>query len=137
MARYEVIARASVDRRLSDSAYLDLALGCGKLDKGMRLQRIEDLPDGKVAIVLQSSLRPRKHDEAALMANRSLAQLGIPAASVHQIDLLRLSRNGPTLVRSWVGPNNPPGPDLGGDREPRNPLPTPPHLNAALDIPRD
>ena len=53
--------------------------------------------------------------------------LGIPAAQVQQIDLLRLSRKGRTLVRSWVGPDNPPGPEPAGDREPRNPLPTPPH----------
>jgi hypothetical protein len=135
MARYEVIARAAVDRRLTNSAYLELALGSTTLDRGMHLQRIEDLPDGRVAIVMHRNLSPRKHDEAALMANRSLAQLGIPAASVQQIDLLRLSRKGRTLVRSWVGPGN--GPDPSGDREPRNPLPAPPHLNASVDLPTD
>ena len=137
MARYEVIARAKVDRRLSNSTYIDLALMSQLLDKGMRLQRIEDLPDGRIAIVLQHNLSKRKHDAAAEMANRSLAQLGIPAAQVQQIDLLRLSRKGRTLVRSWVGPDNPPGPDPAGDREPRNPLPTPPHLKISLDLPRD
>ena len=100
MARYEVIARAKVDRRLSNSTYIDLALMSQLLDKGMRLQRIEDLPDGRIAIVLQHNLSKRKHDAAAEMANRSLAQLGIPAAQVQQIDLLRLSRKGRTLVRS-------------------------------------
>jgi hypothetical protein len=137
MARYEVIARAQVDRRLSDSDYLELALRGHALDKGMHFRRIEDLPDNRIAIVLQHKLRPRKHDEAAMMANRSLAQLGIPAARVLQIDLIRMSRKGRTLVRSWVGPNGPSGPDLSGDREPRTPLPTPPHLKAALDLPRD
>jgi hypothetical protein len=135
MARYEVIARATVDRRLPTYAYLDLALDSMTLDRGMRLQQIEDLPDGKVAIILRRNLSPRKQDQAALMANRSLAQLGIPAAKIQQIDLIRLSRKGPTLVRSWRGPGNPPGPDLSGDREPRNPLPAPPHLNASLDLP--
>ncbi|TCN44573.1 hypothetical protein EV644_101290 [Kribbella orskensis] len=137
MARYEVIARAKVDRRLSNSTYIDLALMSQLLDKGMRLQRIEDLPDGRIAVVLQHNLSKRKHDAAAGMANRSLAQLGIPAAQVQQIDLLRLTRKGRTLVRSWVGPDNPPGPDSAGDREPRNPLPSPPHLEVSLDLPWD
>ena len=137
MARYEVIARATVDPRLSNAAYIDLALHSSTLDKGMHLQRIESLPDGRVAIVLRQNLSPRKHDEAALMANRSLAQLGIPAAQVQRIDLIRLTRKGPALVRSWSGPGDPPGPDLSGDREPRNPLPSPPHLNASLDLPQD
>jgi hypothetical protein len=135
MAHYEVIARAEVDRRQSTSDYFTLALLSGRLDKGMHLCRIDDLPDGKVAIVLQHDFSPRKQDEAALMANRTLAQLGIPAAQIIQLDLLRLSRKGRTLVRSWSGPGNPPGPDLSGDREPRNPLPTPPHLNASLELP--
>ena len=59
MARYEVIARAKVDRRLSNSTYIDLALMSQSLDKGMRLQRIEDLPDGGIAIVLQHNLSKR------------------------------------------------------------------------------
>jgi hypothetical protein len=135
MARYEVIARAKVDRRLSNSTYIDLALMSQLLDKGMRLQRIEDLPDGRIAVVLQHNLSKRKHDAAAAMANRSLAQLGIPAAQVQQIDLHRLSRKGRTLVRSWLGPDNPPGPGSAGDREPRKPLPNPPHLEVSLDLP--
>lgn len=137
MARYEVIARAEVDRRQSNSAYFNLAILSRRLDKGMHLQRIEDLPDGKVALVMQHKFSPRKQDEAALMANRTLAQLGIASSQVLQLDLVRLSRKGPTLVRSWVGPGNPPGPDLSGDREPRNPLPNPPHLKAALELPTD
>lgn len=136
MARYEVIARAKLDQRLPN-AYIDLALLSSSLDKGMRLQRVEDLPDGQIAVVLQRNLSKRKQDDAALMANRSLAQLGIPATQVQQIDLFHLSRKGPTLVRSWTGPNGPSGPDPAGDREPRNPLPNPPHLNAALDLPHD
>ena len=51
MARYEVVARAKPDRRLSNAAYIDLALNSWSLDKGLRFQRIEDLPDGTVAIV--------------------------------------------------------------------------------------
>ena len=137
MARYEVIARATVDTRLSNAAYIDLALHSSTLDKGMRLQRIENLPDGRVAIVLRQNFSPRKHDAAEQMANRSLAQLGIPATQVQRIDLIRLTRKGPALVRSWSGPGNPPGPDPAGDREPRNPLPAPPHLNASLDLPQD
>jgi hypothetical protein len=133
MARYEVVARAKPDRRLSNAAYIDLALNSCSLDKGLRFQRIEDLPDGTVAIVLQQKMSPRKHDAACEMASRSLAQLGIPAAQVQQIDLHRLTRKGGrALVRSWVGPNNPPGPDTAGDREPRRPKPTPPHLRAYL-----
>jgi hypothetical protein len=135
MARYEVIARAQVDRRQSTSDYFTLAHLSGRLDRGMHLQRVEELPDGRVALVLQHKFSPRKQDEAALMANRTLAQLGIPAAQVSQVDLLRLSRKGRTLVRSWIGPGNPPGPDTSGDREPRNPLPAPPHLNASLELP--
>jgi hypothetical protein len=135
MARYEVIARAIVDRRQPTSAYFTLAMLSGRLDKGMHLARIENLPDGKVALVLQHKFSPRKQDEAALMANRTLAQLGIPASQILQLDLLRLSRKGAVLVRSWTGPGNPPGPDLSGDREPRKPLPTPPHLKASLDLP--
>ncbi|NEA31314.1 hypothetical protein [Streptomyces sp. SID13031] len=137
MARYEVIARAAVDQHQSTSAYFTLAMLSGRLDNGMHLCRIEDLPDGRVALVLQHKFSPRKQDQAALMANRTLAQLGIPASQVLQLDLLRLSRKGPVLVRSWTGPGNPPGPDLSGDREPRNPLPNPPHLNASLDLPKD
>ena len=138
MARYEVVARAKTDRRLSDSDYLELALKSWSLDKGMRFQRVEDLPDGTIAIVLQHKMAPRKHDQACGMANRSLAQLGIPAAQVQQIDLHRITRKqGRTLVRSWIGPNNPPGPDPAGDREPRRPNPAPPHLKAARDLPDD
>jgi hypothetical protein len=134
MARYEVVARAKTDRRLSDTDYIALALKSHSLDKGMHFQRVEDLPDGTIAIVLQQKLSPRKHDDACIMANRSLAQLGIPASQVQQIDLHRLSRKGRTLVRSWH--TAPPG-DPSGDREPRRPAPNPPHLKAALDLPKD
>jgi hypothetical protein len=138
MARYEVVARAKTDRRLSDSAYLELAMKSWSLDKGLRFQRVEDLPDGTIAIVLQQKLSPRKHDAACAMANRSLAQLGIPASQVQQIDLHRMTRKGGrALVRSWVGPGNPPGPGTAGDREPRRPKPMPPHLKASLDLPED
>ncbi|TWD82422.1 hypothetical protein FB561_3555 [Kribbella amoyensis] len=138
MAQYEVIARARLDRRLTSAAYLELALDSQSLDKGMRFQRIDELPDGRVAIVLQRKLSPRKHDEAALMVNRSLAQLGIPAARVQQIDLIRMSRKrGRTLVRSWVGPDGSGGPGTAGDREPRSPKPGPPHLSESLDLPTD
>ncbi|MFI6680797.1 hypothetical protein [Kribbella sp. NPDC050470] len=133
MARYEVVARAKTDRRLSDTDYITLALKSHSLDKGMRFQRIEDLPDGTIAVVLQHKLSPRKHDAACTMANRSLAQLGIPASQVQQIDLLRLSRKGRVLVRSWHTP--PPPGDEAGDREPRRPSPNPPHLTIALDLP--
>ncbi|TCC45157.1 hypothetical protein E0H75_32145 [Kribbella capetownensis] len=136
MARYEVVARAKTNR-LSNADYIDRALGSYALDAGMRLCRVEDLPDGAIAIVLQHKLSPRKHDSACAMANRSLAQLGIPANQVEQIDLHRLSRKGRTLVRSWSGPGNPPGPDPSGDREPRNPKPTPPHLSIHLDLPKN
>ena len=137
MARYEVVARVKAGRRLSDAEYLDLALTSCSLDKGMRFQRVEDLPDGMIAIVLQHNLSPRKQDTACEMANRSLAQLGIPAREVQQIDLHRLTRRkGRTLVRSWRGPQSPPGNEA-GDREPRHPRPTPPHLNAALDLPKN
>lgn len=135
MARYEVIARAKVDHPLSPATYIDLALKSHSLDKGMRFQRIEDLPDEQIAIVLQRKLSRRKQDEAVLMANRSLAQLGIPAAQVRQIDLHRVSRHGRVLVRSWLGPGGPSGPGTSGDREPRNPLPAPPHLKAGRDLP--
>jgi len=134
MARYEVIARAKTDRRLSDTEYLEFALKSHSLDKGMRFQRVENLPDGTIAVVLQHKLSPRKHDTACGIANRSLAQLGIPANQVQQIDLHRLSHNGRTLVRSWQTPQPPPG-DPSGDREPRRPAPNPPHLNAARDLP--
>ena len=136
MAQYEVIARARLDHRLTSTDYIDLAVNSHSLDKGMRFQRVEDLPDGRIAIVLQRKLSPRKHDEAALMANRSLAQLGIPATTVQQIDLIRLSRKGRTLVRSWVGPG-PTDPGTAGDREPGHPLPTPPHLTAERDLPHN
>jgi hypothetical protein len=63
--------------------------------------------------------------------------LGIPATDVQQIDLHRLSRKGRTLIRSWVSPSGPAGPGPAGVREPRKPLPDPPHLKAALDLPED
>jgi hypothetical protein len=133
MARYEVVARAKPDRRLSNADYIDLALNSWSLDEGLRFQRIEDLPDGSIAVVLQHRMSPRKHDAACAMANRSLAQLGIPASQVQQIDLHRMTRKGGrALVRSWVGPYNPPGPGTAGDREPRRPKPMPPHLRAYL-----
>ena len=136
MARYEVVARAKTERRLSDSDYLELAIRSCTLDKGMRFQRVEDLPDGTIAVVLQQNFSPRKHDSACELANRSLAQLGIPASQVQQIDLHRMTRKGGrALIRSWIGPNNPPGPDPSGDREPRTPKPTPPHLTISLDLP--
>lgn len=131
MARYEVVARTRPDPLLSNAAYIDLALKSGSLDKAMHLQRVEQLPDGNLAIVLRQNLSARKTDAACAMANRSLAQLGIPAGQIQQIDLLRLDRkHGRTLVRSWT---TPPGGDPSGDREPRRPKPAPPHLNASLD----
>lgn len=135
MARYEVVARAKTDRRLSDTDYLELAFRSHALDKGMRFQRVQGLPDGTIAVVLQHKLSPRKQDTACTMANRSLAQLGIPASQVQQIDLHRLSRKGRTLVRSWLTP--PPPADPSADREPRRPSPNPPHLKAALDLPEN
>lgn len=136
MARYEVVARARVDRRLP-TQYSDRALKSHSLDKGMRFRRIENLPDGQLAIILQQKISPRRADAVHGMAHRSLAALGIPANSVQQLDLHRLSRKGRTLVRSWVGPGGPAGPGPAGVREPRKPLPTPPHLRAALDIPHN
>jgi hypothetical protein len=135
MARYEVIARAQVDRRLSSTEYTDMALLAHFLDKGMHLQRIDNLPNGQFAVVLQHKCRSRDQDAAQHKAHRSLTRLGIPAAGVQQIDLHRLSRKGRTLVRSWVGPGGPDGPGPAGVREPRKPLPNPPHLRAALDLP--
>jgi hypothetical protein len=137
MTRYEVIARAQVDRRLSTTEYIDMALLAHFLDKGMHFQRIENLPDDQIAVVLQHKASSRKQDAARHKAHRSLALLGIPAADVRQIDLHRLSRKGRTLVRSWVGPGGPAGPGPAGVREPRRPLPNPPHLKAALDLPAD
>ncbi|TCO40627.1 hypothetical protein EV646_117168 [Kribbella antiqua] len=134
MARYEVVARTKTDRRLSDTEYIELALRSSSLDKGMTFQRVSDLPDGTVAIVLQQKMSPRKHDAAHCMATRSLAQLGFPATQIQQIDLHRLSRKGRTLVRSWYTPQEPPG-DPSGDREPRRPAPNPPYLKAALELP--
>src|SRR5689334_16138536 len=101
MAQYEVIARTRLARRLTTSAYLDLALDSPKLDKGMRFVRTEELPDGQVAVVLQHKSSSRKHDLAAATANRTLAQLGIPATEVQQLDLVRLTKHGRALVRSW------------------------------------
>lgn len=129
MAQYEVIARTRLDRRLTKSAYPDLALDSAKLDKGMHFVRTEDLPDGQVAVVLQHKSSPRKHDQACATAHRTLAQLGIPAVKVEQLDLIRLTRHGRALVRSWTqGPGDP-----SGDREPRKPKPTPPTLRAAKE----
>ncbi|MEV6285707.1 hypothetical protein [Kribbella sp. NPDC051770] len=125
MAQYEVIARTRQPRRLTTSAYLDSA----KLDKGMRFVRTETLPDGRVAVVLQHKSSPRKHDFAAATAHRTLAQLGIPAIEVEQLDLFRLDKHGRALVRSW---KQPPA-DPSGDREPRRPLPNPPSLRAFRD----
>jgi hypothetical protein len=133
MAQYEVIARTRLDRRLTTSAYLDLALDSPKLDKAMRFARVEDLPDGQVAVVLRHKSSPRKHDQAAATAQRTLAQLGIPAAQVQQLDLIRLTKHGRALVRSWT---QHPG-DPSGDREPRTPHPAPPHLRASNELPRD
>ena len=134
MARYEVVARAQLHRSLSTTERIDLAVKAHSLDTGMRFQRIEHLPDGQIAVVLQRKLGKRKQDAAQQLARRSLAHLGVPAPSVQRIDLHRMSRNGRTLVRSWL---NPAGPDGAGDREPRRPLPSPPSLEAALDLPED
>ncbi|MEU8222054.1 hypothetical protein [Kribbella sp. NPDC048915] len=130
MAQYEVVARAKPVRRLSNAAYIDLALNSSSLDKALKFQRVEDLPDGTIAVVLQHKMSPRKHDTARELANRSLAQLGIPARQVERIDLHRLTRKGGrALIRSWPGPHTPP-PGTAGDREPRQPKPTPPSLRA-------
>ena len=129
MSQYEVIARTRLARRLTTSADPDLALDSPKLDKGMRFVRTEELPDGRLAVVLQHRSSPRKHDFAAATANRTLAQLGIPATQVEQLDLIRLTKHGRTLVRSW---KQPPG-DPSGDREPRKPNPTPPFLRAVRE----
>lgn len=137
MARYEVVARARLDRHLSTTEYIDLAVKAHSLDTGMRFQRIDKLPDGQIAVVLQRRLGNRKQDAAQQLAHRSLAHLGVPVTTVQQVDLHRMSRKGRTLVRSWLSPSGPAGPDGAGDREPRKPLPSPPYLKAALDLPQD
>jgi hypothetical protein len=135
MARYEVVARAQIGRHLPSPDSIDMTLKTHSLDKGMRFRRVDTLPDGQIAVVLQQRARPRRTDEVCAMAQRSLATLGVPAGSIYQLDLHRLSRKGRTLVRSWVGPGGPAGPGPAGVREPRKPLPNPPHLRAALDLP--
>jgi hypothetical protein len=122
---------------LFSAEHIDMALLAQFLDKGMHFKRLVNLPDGRIAVVLQHKSRSRKLDSAQHKTQRSLSMLGIPAADVQQVDLLRLSRKGRTLVRSWVGPGGPAGPGPAGVREPRKPLPNPPHLKAALDLPAD
>ncbi|GAA0593764.1 hypothetical protein HPO96_06490 [Kribbella sandramycini] len=133
MSRYEVIAHAKPVRRLTDPEYLELSLKSFALDRALRLQRVDNLPDGSLAIVLAHRTSPRKHDQAYEKAQRSLAQLGIPAAQVERVDLHRLSRRGRTLVRTWISPLGPGDP--AGDREPRRPQPNPPSLKAAEELP--
>jgi hypothetical protein len=136
MSRYEVIAHAKPVHRLSEPEYVALSLTSYPLDRGLRFQRMEDLPDGKVAIVLQHKASSRKQDEAYAMAQRTLFQLGIPATEVERVDLHRVTRkHGRMLVRSWISPQGPG--DAAGDREPRRPKPTPPHLQAARELPTD
>ncbi|MFC0623035.1 hypothetical protein [Kribbella deserti] len=138
MARYEVIARAQVGRQLSRTDAIDLTLKGRTLQEGMRFERVEPLPNGEIAVVLKRSLNARKSDRAHELTQRSLAVLGIPASQVSRIDVHRLSRkNGRALVRSWSGPSGPTDPGTAGDREPRNPLPSPPYLQARLDLPRE
>ncbi|TDD51081.1 hypothetical protein E1263_30455 [Kribbella antibiotica] len=132
MSRYEVIAHAKPVRRLSGPEYVALSLTSYPLDRGLRVQRASELPDGKVAIVLQHKASPRKQDHAYAMAQRTLVQLGITATEVERVDLHKVSRkHGRTLVRSWISPQGPGDPS--GDREPRRPKPTPPQLRAARD----
>lgn len=138
MARYEVIARAQVGRQLCRTDTIDLIVKGRGLSEGMRFERVEPLPNGEIAVVLRRKLRARKPDQAHELTNRTLAVLGIPASQVRQIDMHRLTRGkGRTLIRSWVNPADPGEPGTAGDREPRNPLPNPPHLSAELDVPRD
>ncbi|MFC9690629.1 hypothetical protein ACFTSF_18915 [Kribbella sp. NPDC056951] len=137
MSRYEVIAHAKPVRRLTEPEYVALSLTSYPLDRGLRFQRLDELPDGKIAIVLQHKSSARKQDQAYAMAQRTLFQLGIAATEVERVDLLRLTRkHGRTLVRSWMGPQGGPG-DPAGDREPRRPKPTPPQLRAAQELPTD
>ncbi|MET7279731.1 hypothetical protein ABZS29_15955 [Kribbella sp. NPDC005582] len=136
MSRYEVIAHAKPARRLSEPEYVALSLTSYPLDRGLRFQRLDELPDGKVAIVLQHKTSARKQDQACAMAHRTLFQLGITAPEIERVDLHRISRkHGRTLVRSWISPQGPGG--TAGDREPRRPKPTPPSLRAARDLPID
>ncbi|WP_328996260.1 hypothetical protein OG394_16565 [Kribbella sp. NBC_01245] len=138
MARYEVIARAQVGRQLCRTDAIDLTLKGRGLSEGMRFERVEPRPDGEIAIVLHRKFSSRNPDRANELTHRTLAVLGIPASQVRQIDVHRLARGKcPTLVRSWVNPADPGEPGTAGDREPRNPLPNPPHLRAELDVPRD
>lgn len=136
MARYEVVAQVRLDHHLSTTEHIDLTVKAHSLDTGMRLQRIENLPDRQIAVVLQRRLGHRRQDAARALAQRSLAHLGVPAATVQRVDLHRMSRTGRTLVRSWPGAAGPAGPQGAGDREPRKPQPGPPHLSAAMDLPR-
>lgn len=130
MARYEVTART---RR---SEHPGLALKARTLQTGMHLARVDALPDGSAAIVLQHRLRRGGPDREQLLTHRTLAALGIQAGAVERIDLHLLTRRrGRTLVRSWPGPGRPEGPGNAGDREPRHPLPSPPSLQAEADLP--
>ena len=100
MSRYEVIAHAKPARRLSEPEYVALSLTSYPLDRGLRFQRLDELPDGKVAIVLQHKTSARKQDQAYAMAQRTLFQLGITATEVERVDLHRVSAN---TAAPWSG----------------------------------
>lgn len=134
MARYEVTARTR--QRLGGSGHADLALKALALPTGMHLARVDALPDGSAAIVLQHRVRRGGPDREQLLTHRTLAALGVQAGTVERIDLHLLTRRrGRTLVRSWPGPGGPEGPGNAGVREPRRPLPSPPALKAEADLP--
>ena len=136
MARYEVTARTRVGRHLTTTDRVDMALRAMSTDPGMRLQRVDELPGGEVAIVLQRRLRSGRPDRAHLLTHRTLASLGVEATTVQQIDVHRLTkRHGRTLVRSWAGPGGYDGPGPAGVREPRRPTPNLPSLRAEADLP--
>ena len=127
MARYEVTARATSPH--------GLLLGERRLHNA-RVRCVTSDGSDRWTVVLRPRSRRGKPDGAWLVAQASVFELGIDPAAISQIDLHRVSRRGTrrTLIRSWSGPADP-GPGTAGTREPRKPLPSPPHLHVALPLP--
>jgi hypothetical protein len=137
MARYEITARATA-AGLPPLAVLESQTLTPDSIRRAGLRMTNSAPDELTFVLTPPRHFPPECTGTACLAVQSgLRELGIHMAAFRQIDVHRVSRRGGrrTLIASWTWPGSSGGPGAAGVREPRKPLPNPPHLRAKRDQP--
>lgn len=138
MARYEITACA-VAAGLPPLTVLESQTLTPHSARLAGLRRITESAPGELTFVFTPPryLHPDSAETAWMAVHYTLKELGIHRTAFRQIDVHCVSRlrGRRTLIRSWTHRGRNGGPGAAGVREPRTPLPNPPHLRAELDPP--